>query len=149
MTKTTIPHKAWVMVGDGKKAMFLVNDGDEAAPNFTVRRLMEQENPPTHDQGTDRPGRFNHGDQAARSAVETTDWHQLAEDRFAHDIAAALYKAAHRGDFQQLVVVAPPRTLGELRKSFHAEVTGRIIAEVDKTLTNHPVHEIEKLLQNL
>ena len=41
-------------------------------------------------------------------------------------------------------MVAPPRTLAELRHVFHADVKKRIIAEIDKDLTKHPVWEIEK-----
>ena len=37
-------------------------------------------------------------------------------------------------------------TLGDLRKAFHKEVTSRIVAEVDKTLTGHPPGKIEKVL---
>ena len=141
-----IPHNAWILVGDGAKALFLRNDGDEVYPNLLTMDVMAQENPSTHEQGVERPGRFNDGPSAHRSAVEQTDWHQLAEDRFAHDLADRLYQAAHAGEFQHLIVVAPPRVLGELRHSFHKEVQDRILAEVDKTLTNHPVHKIEKLL---
>jgi len=45
-----------------------------------------------------------------------------------------------------LVVVAPPRTLADLRQAFHADVKRRIIAEIDKDLTKHSVYEIEKHL---
>ena len=45
-----------------------------------------------------------------------------------------------------LVVVAPPRTLADLRHAFHADVKSRIIAEIDKDLTGHPVYDIEKHL---
>jgi protein required for attachment to host cells len=45
-----------------------------------------------------------------------------------------------------LVVVAPPRTLADLRQAFHADVKSRIIAEIDKDLTKHSVYEIEKHL---
>ena len=45
-----------------------------------------------------------------------------------------------------LVVVAPPRTLAELRDAFHADVKACIIAEINKDLTKHPVFEIEKHL---
>jgi protein required for attachment to host cells len=141
-----IPHNAWILVGDGKKALFLRNDGDAEFPNLVTMDVMAQENPPTHEQGVERPGRASDGMGVNRSAVQQTDWHQLAEDRFAHDLAARLYQAAHAKEFEHLIVVAPPRTLGELRHSFHKEVQDRIVAEVDKTLTNHPVHKIEKLL---
>jgi hypothetical protein len=35
-------------------------------------------------------------------------------------------------------------TLGDLRRAFRADVKSRIIAEIDKDLTNLPVEEIEK-----
>ena len=37
--------------------------------------------------------------------------------------------------------------LGEIRKKLHKEVTDRLLGEVPKTLTNHPVPEIEKIIQ--
>ena len=42
-----------------------------------------------------------------------------------------------------LVVVAPPKTLADLRNAFHADVKARVIAEINKDLTKHPVGEIE------
>ena len=47
-----------------------------------------------------------------------------------------------------LIVVAPPKTLGELRKHYHKEVTSRLKGELDKDLTGHPIKDIEKALQN-
>jgi protein required for attachment to host cells len=48
--------------------------------------------------------------------------------------------------FRSLVIVAPPRTLGELRRSYHDELAKRVIGEVPKNLTNAPLHEIERLV---
>jgi len=44
------------------------------------------------------------------------------------------------------VIVAPPRTLADLRAAFHPDVQGLIIAEINKDLTKHPVGEIEQHL---
>ena len=57
MKKLEIPHDAFVFVGDGRKALFLRNVGDEDFPNFRAERVFVDENPPTHEQGSDRPGR--------------------------------------------------------------------------------------------
>ena len=54
--KLAIPHDAIIFVGDGRKALFLRNDGDEKFPNLKTERVFAEENPPTHEQGTDRPG---------------------------------------------------------------------------------------------
>jgi protein required for attachment to host cells len=131
------------MVGDGEKALFLENIGDEKTINLAVVRTMEHENPPTREQGTDRPGRYNDGSGPHRSAVEDTDWHHLGKERFAKEIADRLYKAAHSGRYKHLVIAAPPFILGELRKELHKEVRDRVLLELDKELTKLPVHEIE------
>ena len=154
-----IPAAAWVMIGDGEKALFLENKGDAVYPNLEVIREVEHANPPTREQGRDGPGRLHDGPSARagqtagmqtphRSATEETDWHRLEKERFAGEIAARLYKAAHRGRFQKLIIAAPPKILGELRKEFHKEVSSRIILEMPKELTNRPVDEIEKALSD-
>ncbi|WP_048645524.1 host attachment protein [Nitratireductor soli] len=146
MGEIRLVHDIWVLVADGEKALFLRNEGDATYPNLQVVRQMHEENPPTREQGTDRPGRLNDGNGVHRSAVDDTDWHRIEKERFAADIAERLYKLAHRGTFDRLVLVAPPLVLGELRKEMHKEVGDRVVGEVAKTLTNHTVSDIEKLL---
>ena len=104
MAKISIPHDAFVFVGDGRKALFLRNEGDEKYLNLKT------------------------------------------EQRFAHEVAAALQRVVRERKVKALVVVAPPRTLAELRRAFHAEVKSRIVAEIDKDLTKQPIYEIEKHL---
>ncbi len=141
-----VGHGTWILVGDGEKALVLINQGDAQRPVFETLRVLEQENPPTREQGTDAPGRHADGPGSHKSAVQNTDWHKLAKHRFAADIADSLYKSAHAGRFNKLVIVAPPRTLGDLRQELHAEVADRVVAEIDKSLTNLPLHEIEDAL---
>jgi protein required for attachment to host cells len=45
-----------------------------------------------------------------------------------------------------LIVVAPPRTLGLLRKHYHKAVKEKIVAEIGKDLVKHPVAEIERII---
>jgi protein required for attachment to host cells len=146
MDRIALKTGLWLMVADGEKALFLKNEGDTAYPNFQVVREIEQDNPPTREQGTDRPGRLSDGPSAHRSAVADTDWHKVGKVRFADQIAERLYEMAHRGDFKEIVLIAPPLVLGELRKKLHQEVSDRIVGEIPKTLTNHAVFDIEKLL---
>lgn len=133
----------WVLVADGEKYLILVNGGDEEFVDLRVRRKEEQDNPSTGEQAANRPGRMADS-QGNRSAFEDTDWHELAKDRFAHEIADMLYKEAHRGAFDRLVLVAAAGTLGELRKAIHKEVADRVVAEIAKDLTNQPMDQIER-----
>jgi protein required for attachment to host cells len=156
-----IPHNGHVLVIDGKKMIFLRNEGDADYPNLQVESHREQENPKDSDQGRSEPGRTfssNRGDPrtggygstvgAARSAYSETDFHQQQEDDFAHQAADMLKRKALANEFETLVVVAPPKLLGELRKHYHKEVERRIVGEVAKDLTGVPVPEIEKILQS-
>ncbi|HEX5006103.1 MAG TPA: host attachment family protein [Hyphomonadaceae bacterium] len=146
MSGLSIDHGAWVVVGDGEKALFFRNEGDRRYPNFEVLDVFEQENPRTSEQGTDRPGRTHSSMGMHRSAMQETNWHKLEKHRFAKEIAEALYTAAHRGRYSKLVIAAPPMTMGDIRKALHKEVSDKVVAEVSKDLTNLPKGEIERVL---
>ena len=146
MKDLQLKPQTWVVIANGEKALFMVNKGDAEHPHLDVFREEEQDNPPNREQAANRPGRFNDGPSVHRSAVADTDWHQLAKDRFAKDLADILYKQAHANKFDALVIAADPSTLGELRKQMHQAVTERIVAEFDKDLTNHPIDKIEQML---
>lgn len=137
-TRSPLTNGTFVLIADGEKALLCENIGDAEYPVLEVRRETQSDNPPTRSQGTDRPGRFNDGPAVQRSAVADTDWHRLAKDRFADDLAAMLYRRAHAHRFERLILAAAPQTLGALRKTLHREVAERVVAEVDKDLTNLP-----------
>ncbi len=145
MTRPLIPRNSFIFVGDGRKALFLRNDGDEKFPNFVTERVFVDDNAATHEQGTDRPGRgFASAGGERRSAMEGTDWHELEEHRFTQRVTEALEKLVRARGAPALVVVAPPRALADLRAAMHADVKARVVAEINKDLTKQPVWEIEK-----
>ena len=146
MEQLNIPNDALVLVGDGRRALFLRNKGTPRNLDLVVESELSQENPPTREQGTDRPGRKPGSDGVSRFAIDETDWHHQAEQRFAAEIAETLYEMGHDQKFGALVIVAPPRMLGDLRAAFHPEVTQRIVAEIPKDLVSHPVQELRNLL---
>ena len=146
MIDVKIPAGALVLIGDGRHARFLRNKGSPRHVDLLIERTLEIHNPPTHEQGSDRPGRYMGSDGANRSAVEQTDWHQLAEDRFAVEIAHTLHRMSLARKFDDLVVIAPPKMLGSLRAAFHPQVTARVVAEVAKDLTSRSVPELAELL---
>lgn len=164
-----IPHDSLILVADGRKMLLLRNEGDATHVNLQVEQKEIHENPKDGDQKSDAAGRASstqsgpgapaiarggsmhaqgQGAQFApsRGSMEETDYHQLEEDRFAAEVAQILAAKALSNSFETLIVTAPSRTLGELRKHYHKEVEGRLVKEVAKDLTNHPVPEIEKVL---
>jgi len=143
----TLTNGTWVVIADGEKALFLRNDLDEIDPGLTVVRLEEQQNPANSRQMSDRPGRMPDAGPGQRSAMAAPDWHALAKDRFADEMADILYRYAHEHAFARIVLVAPARVLGELRRKLHKEVAARVVAELAKDLTNHPLDKVEALLK--
>lgn len=166
-----VPHNSVVLVADGRKLLFLRNEGDADYPSLSVELAEERINPADQDHKTDKAGRAsstqsgpgapsiarngsNHakggGAQFApsRGTLGETDFHQMEEDRFAADAAELLKKRAFANEYESLIVIAPPKTLGELRKHYHKEVTQRLSGELAKDLTGHPIPEIEQALLN-
>lgn len=166
-----VPHNSVVLVADGRKLLFLRNEGDDVHPNLTVEHAEERVNPADGEQKTDAAGRSSStqsgpgappaaqngsmharggGAQFApsRGSMAETDFHQLEEDRFAADAAELLKKRALSNDYEALIVVAPPKTLGEMRKHYHKEVSSRLTGELSKDLTGHPIPDIEQALLN-
>ena len=141
-----LPHRAVVFVGDGRKALFLLNEGDGLKPRLKVQQVFEDENPPTHEQGSDKPGRALSGTEPSRSAMEQTDWHDIKKRRFARTVASALDRLLRELQTKRLVIVAPPRTLADLRRSFSPTVQKSIVAELAKDLTGLSVSDISQYL---
>lgn len=146
MSKVRVEHGDWVVVCDGKKALVLENVGDEKFLNLKTREVHEQADLSTHEQGTDAPGRAINSVDGRRSAMEQTDWHDQAEQKFLHKLVGHLEAEVHAGKTKALIVVAPPRALGMLRQVYTPNLRGALRAEVDKDLVKLPVHEIEKHL---
>lgn len=146
MTETPnlkIPHGGYVLVGDGRRALVLRNEGHALHLALHVQHLFEAPpNPPTRAQGTDRPPRVRQWEH--RSAIEQTDWHAITEGRFAEEVAAALDRIADA--IPALIVVAPPRTLAALRQALSERLKRVVIAEIDEDLTKLPIEEIGRRL---
>ena len=147
MATLKVHYGAWVLIGDGKKALLLHNEGDAELLNLRRLTVREQENPPSHEQGSDAPGRgVSSGTGTRFGSMGQTDWHQIEEDRFAATVAAELNRAAHDNEFKEIIIVAPPKTLAEIRRDLSGETHRKVVAEIPKDLTHHPIPEIEKLL---
>jgi len=164
-----VPHNALVLVADGRKMLLLRNEGDADHLNLQVEQKQIHESPKDRDQKSDAAGRASstqsspgsstvaqagsmqaqgQGAQFApsRGSMEETDYHQLEEDRFAAEVGKILQVKALNHDFDTLIIAAPSRTLGELRKHYHNQVESRLVSEITKDLTNHPLPQIEEIL---
>ncbi len=136
----------FIVVCDGSKALLIENEGDEMLAKFKTREVYEQHEEPTHALGTDRPGRVAEMATRARSAVAGKDLHDEEESAFLIRLANRLDALVRAGQAHHVVIVAPPRALGVLRKSYSSALRKAIRAELDHDLIHLTVPEIEQRL---
>ena len=77
----------WVAVCDGAKALILEIAGDEHVAELEDQGTHEHDDLKTSENGTDAPGRSFNSADGRPSAMEQTDWHDQAEQRFLADRA--------------------------------------------------------------
>ena len=129
-----IPKGVVVAVADGEVLNLFRNVGEEAAPKLTAM--------PDRDVATDNAG--SGGRHQSSSANPSGN--QQTEDNFAAGVADVLNKGVLTGKFDQLIVIAAPRTLGELRKHYHKELSSILVGEIAKDLTGHTIDDIERTI---
>lgn len=132
MADNKIPTDTLIVVATGAEAKLYRNRGQSDDLKLESIGTLSPQN--LRDEG---PAGVRPPESSPRETDEATFSKQLAEE---------LYQQAHKGSFENLALVADPDTLGELRPLLHQEVSNRIVLELDKTLINSPVEEIEKIL---
>jgi protein required for attachment to host cells len=146
MSQLSILTGEWVVVCDGAKALVLENVGDTQFPNLKTIAVFEQNDPPTRELGTEKPGRTMSSVGHGRSAYQQTDWHDQAEETFLKRVVHHLDVSLLSGKTKSMIIVAPPRALGLMRTAYSSALKEAIRAELDKDFVKMPVHEIEKHL---
>ncbi|MDH5834848.1 host attachment family protein [Luteimonas kalidii] len=128
-----IPSEALVVVADGGGARLFRNKGDERALSLhqvELRELMNMDD-----------------DGPAGSMPGESTGQQIDEATFAKQLALALNEGALKQQYEALVLIADPTTLGRMRPLLHKEVVARTVTELAKTLTNAPLEDIERALR--
>ena len=141
-----LPNQALVLVADGRKLLFLRNHGDQNQIDLRTEAHDFRQDFKDRELKTDGPGTQGQSFGYGRPAMDETDFHQQEEDRWAKDAAEELKRRALGNDFDALVIIAPPKTLGVLRKELHKEVERRIVTTINKEMTDRPIPDIEELL---
>ncbi len=141
-----LANLALVLVTDGRKTLFFRNHGDINQIDLRTEAHDERVDLSDGEMKTDAPGATHQSAGYGRSTYEETDFHQLEEDRWAKSAAEEVNKRALTNDFDALAIIAPPKTLGVLRKELHKEVERRIVLTLNKEMTDRPIPDIENLL---
>jgi protein required for attachment to host cells len=136
----------WVLVADGARARIFVKNsqGIESATSqdFVAENLKES------DLGTAKPGRTFESSNSARHAYAShTDWHQNQKNLFAKELCNILEKATEKKEFDELILVAPSKSLGELRAHLNKQTALKVTAEIPKDVTKFTEPELMSFLE--
>ena len=141
-----LANNALVLVTDGRKTLFFRNHGDVNQIDLRTEAHDERQDASDSEMKTDLAGAQGSSAGPGHNSYEETDYHQLEEDRWAKSAAEDVNKRALSQDFEALAIIAPPKTLGELRKQLHKEATRRVVCEISKEMTGRPIPDIEALI---
>jgi protein required for attachment to host cells len=137
-----LPHGTVFAIVDGENFELYRNAGREAAPRLTSLETPDLE-------ATNFSAGFHRRDAPSRHQARTGDGSNDTLDESAHAAAVAgwLNQQVLDREIDQLVIVADPRSLGEMRRHYHKELKSALLTEVPKTMTGRPSDEIIKVFQ--
>jgi len=134
--------KLWYVIADGGRARFVERDETGAfrtVASFVSTELHER----SSDLGRDRPARVKESAGPTRHAVEPRrDLHEAAKEDFVRLVADELDIGHKRGQFDQLVLVAPPGVLTELKQALSKPMALLVVNDLQKDLTKVPDHDL-------
>lgn len=129
------PVNAHVAVVDGESFQLFRNEGALFEPK------LKPEDTPNLD-----PTNFSAAVRKQDDVGQTLGRTDL--DELAHGAAVTkwLNERAIANDLHDIIVIADPKTLGEMRRNYHSELEKRIVGEIDKTLTSAGADQIERTI---
>ncbi len=137
----------WVLVSDGQHARIF-----EVAGKGRVEFLGNygSELPPSRDINADRPGRTFDRSGPGRHALEPRhDAHRLSKRNFLGQMAERLDRSCRSGDFTDLIVIAPPTALGDLRSAFSKRIQSALVQEHAKEVSGLSEPELVDYLKRI
>lgn len=138
---------SWIIVADGVRARILANHGPGTGLRNPGNMDFVSDNRKSRDIVSDRPGRSKGGTGGRHAMEPRVDSHRYEKHLFAKEMAKQINEACQRGDFDSLVLVAPPQTLGELRNALNKPALSKVVAELGKDLTKIADHDLPEHLE--
>jgi len=139
----------WVLVADSGQARVLKYQ----PAGYGLEQLEAIESPARHDRTRDLKsdtfGRtYNARGPARHSLKGRTDAHEHMEQEFVRLLAGKLAKAARGSDYDELIVIADPRTLGRLRGFVSDAEASRVSHQLNVNLTSASLEDLERRIHS-
>lgn len=145
--------ETWILVADAARARVVRNpDRSPKMHQAPLETVLEAsaEPQPLREVMADRPGRSFASIGARRSAMEyRSEPARDATRHFATSLLSALEVRLAAGDFDQLVICAPPRMLNALRETMPGALAAVVVSQVAKDFTKLAELELRHRIQDL
>lgn len=130
-----LPANAHVAVVDGETFLLMRNCGTTAEP------VLQSQGRPEVDETNKDAGKRDHESAHTRGGEP--------HDRAAHAAGVAdwLNHEVLTHKIEQLLIIADPETLGEMRRHYHKETEGVLLGEMTSLLTGRPGPDILKAIE--
>lgn len=137
----TTSERTRILVAAGGGARWIERARDHADP-VTLGEMK----PPSvhHHQGP--PGVSFESDTAMRHGTGQPGLADRRRETFAKELAELLNRQAQKGEYEHLVIAAPPRPLKAIREKLSDKARSRIQAEIPKDLLKVSNHDIKAWL---
>jgi protein required for attachment to host cells len=133
----------WIVVADHQHARFFQNDGPDRGIRPIADLSLDTRLARSHDLLSDREGRGVSSRDGRRYGIPLqSDPHRQEGLVFIGQVAEVVAKGLSDRAYDRLVLIAPPRALGELRKALAAPVRAKVIGELSEDLTKATSPEI-------
>jgi protein required for attachment to host cells len=139
-----------IVIADGGHARFVARTPDRR--HFHTVRALDSADAKrkSAEIGSDRPGRGQESVGTTRHALEPrSDPKDNAKHAFVGLVAEEINRAVAMEEVRALVLVAPPRVLGELRERLDRRAESCLVASLPKDLANTPDPELDEHLAPL
>lgn len=132
-----LPHGTVFAVVDGENFELYRNTGMEASPRLSSMNVpqLEATNYSAGAKDHDKVSRLTTGAPKGRIA-------KLEEAAHVAAVTHWLNGEVLGNRIEKLIVVADPRSLGEMRRHYHKQLENALIGELAKTMTGRPTGEI-------
>jgi protein required for attachment to host cells len=156
------PLITWILIADDKRAQiydcrktqqpvplgganphhyFDEKSGHELMP--VLNGLLKSESMDDYQIGHDRRGTASSSNSPTHNTYEPHgDIKGELKRRFSESIAHKLQQAYADKLFNQIVLVAPPKMIGELREHLSHDIQGKVVASLSKDLNNYHGKEL-------
>ncbi|MBL0942569.1 MAG: host attachment protein [Alphaproteobacteria bacterium] len=141
-------QKTWLLVADGARARFFILHFHALESALAADLIHDHR--PSREAITDKPGRALESDHLSRHTYEPrSDWHTYQKHVFANEISQILIEAEKLHEFHSLILIAPPKILGEIRKHLPKPVSEKVTMEIAKDLTKFTDQDLKAYLDEL